>query len=81
MHKNVGDYLAVSSPFGTETVNVRHVYEYPNGGFAYGFWSTKAGRNGLQGCMCSECEPLKKEREARGERYIGDVKRDVLIQL
>lgn len=81
MHKKVGDRLCVSNQFGTETVNIHRVYEYPNGGIAYGFYSPNAGRNLLQDCDCADCAPLHTARKISGERYIGDAKRDVLINL
>ena len=81
MHKRVGDILTVLYRFATETVRIRNVYEYPDGGFAYGFYSQFIGRNVLQDCTCAACEPLKKERGARGEMYIGDPKRKTLITL
>lgn len=81
MHKKVGDYLYLSDQFGTEIVNTRHVYEYPNGGIAYGFYSPNAGRNLLKDCDCVDCTPLHAERKASGEKYVGDAKRGVLIQL
>jgi len=81
MHKKAGDSLYLSNQFGTETVNIRHVYEYPNGGIAYGFYSPNAGRNLLKDCDCADCTPFHQERKASGEKYIGDAKRDVLIKL
>ncbi len=81
MHKKVGDSLFLSNQFGTETVNIRRVYEYPNGGIAYGLYSPNAGRNLLKDCDCTDCTPLHEERKARGEKYIGDAKRGVLIEL
>jgi len=80
MHEKAGDSLYLSNRFGTETVNIRNVYEYPNGGIAYGFYSPNAGRNLLKDCDCADCTPLHQKREASGETYIGGP-RGVLIQL
>ena len=81
MHKKVSDYLYLSNQFGTEVVSISHVYEYPNGGIAYGFYSPNAGRNLLKDCDCANCIPFHEERKASSEKYIGDTKRGVLIKL
>jgi hypothetical protein len=81
MHKQVGSSLLVFNQFGAETVRIQRVYEYPNGGIAYGFYSHNVGRNLLKDCDCVACTPLHTERASFGKHFIGDAKRGVLIQL
>lgn len=81
MHCKIGDLLPVFNQFGEETVFIRNVYAYPNGGIAYGFYSDNAGRNLLKDCNCADCAPLHEERKATGKHYIGDAEKGVLVVL
>ncbi|OGZ95940.1 MAG: hypothetical protein A2676_00585 [Candidatus Sungbacteria bacterium RIFCSPHIGHO2_01_FULL_51_22] len=80
MHKKIGDSLHLSNQFGTETVRILQVHEYPDGGITYGFFSPTAGRGLLKDCDCADCMPLHAKRKASGEQYIGNTKRGVLIK-
>lgn len=62
MHQKAGDRFYISNRFGTETVTIRSVYKCPHGGIAYGFYSSKAGRNLMECCNCKDCAPLHKQR-------------------
>jgi hypothetical protein len=81
MHKKIGDRMWINTRFGQEIVTISNIYEFPEGGIAYGFYSRKAGRNLLEQCECPKCLPGVIERKKNNKHYIGDPKRHVLIDV